>query len=154
MSNMIKIAFDDAKLAAVDSAITEVEKGFSELIALSPRERKSLKRMGEKSESFCRQALHVVGQNPQIVPPNVPVADAIADLKTLDQLRPRLVRLAQLVERASDTDAALGNDIMAVSLHAYGLLKLTGSSEGLGSLRKDLGTRFAKGPRQAEAKPA
>jgi hypothetical protein len=67
-----------------------------------------LKKMGQKSEAFCRQALTVLEQNPQMVPANVPLADAIADLNALEQLRPRMVRLSRLSERASDTDTALG----------------------------------------------
>ena len=135
----------------VDNAITAIEGALPGLLALSVEERKSLKWMGEKSESFCRQALNVAGQNPQLVPPNVPAAQAIANIKALDDLRPRLVRLTQLVQRISDTDAALGNDIMKVSYSVYRLLKMTGRTEGLEGARKDLGTLFAKGPRQQPA---
>ncbi len=78
-------------------------------------------------------------------------ADAIADMKLLDQLRPRLSRLTRLCERASDTDAALGNDIMTVALQAYGLLKLTGGVEGMESLRRDLSGMFSRGKRSAKA---
>ena len=73
----------------------------------------------------------------------------------MDRLRPRLVRLARLSERASDTDAALGSDVMDVALQGYSLLKVTGRTEGLTALRKELGSRFAKSPRKPkEAKTA
>ena len=82
----------------------------------------------------------------------LPVADAIADIKLLDQLRPRLTRMSRLIERGNDTDAALGNDIMTVALQAYGLLKLTGRAEGMESLRRDLSGVFNRSKRSA--KPA
>jgi hypothetical protein len=104
--------------------------------------------MGEKSEAFCRQALRVLAQNPQVVPANVPLADAVADLNAMEQLRPRMVRLSRLSERASDTDVALGADVMAVALQGYSLLKLTGRVEGLEPLRRELGNRFARGSRR------
>jgi hypothetical protein len=154
MSNLTRFALSDAQLGAVDTALGELEVQLKDLVALSPPQRKSIKRMGEKSESFCRQALRIVDQNPQIVPPKVPVADAVAQLATLDRLRPRLVRLARLAEMAGDTDAALGSDIMTVSLQAYGLLKLIGRADGLEGLRKELSVRFAKGPRTTEPKAA
>jgi hypothetical protein len=109
--------------------------------------------MGQRSEAFCRQTLRVLEQNPQIVPPNVPFADGLADLTALDALRPIMVRLSRLTDRASDTEVALGSDVMALALRGYSLLKLTGRSEGLGSLRQQLGSRFAKSARQADPTP-
>ena len=109
--------------------------------------------MGRKSESFCRQALRVLESNPQIVPASVPLADAIAGLNALEALRPRLVRLARLSERGTDTDMALGSDVMAVALQGYSLLKVSGRSQGLEGLRQELGERFSKAPRQAQPVP-
>lgn len=154
MQNIITLTFTDAQLVAVDAALTELETQLSGLIALSVPQKRSLKKMGEKSESFCRQALRVLEQNPQMVPPNVPLADALGDMGALDQLRPRMVRLSRLSERAADTDTALGSDVMAVALKGYGLLKLTGQTEGLDALRKDLGTRFSRTSRPPETKAA
>jgi len=94
--------------------------------------------------------LSVLEQNPQIVPPNLSMPDAIADLNAIDKLRPRMIRLSRLTERASDTNVALGSDVMSAALDGYSLLKRSGRAEGLESLRKELGARFAKGPRQAE----
>jgi len=147
--NLVSLNLTDAQLTAVDAALTELETQLAGLIALPAGSKKSLKTMGQKSEAFCRQTLRVLEQNPHIVPANVPLADAVADLNAMEQLRPRMVRLSRLSERASDTDFALGSDVMSVALQGYGLLKLTGRNEGLDSLRKDLGGRFAKGPRQA-----
>ena len=147
--NLVTLNLTDAQLTAVDAALTELETQLGGLIALPVSKKKSLKKMGQKSEAFCRQALTVLEQNPQMVPANVPLADAIADLNALEQLRPRMVRLSRLSERASDTDTALGADVMTVALQGYSLLKLTGRTEGLDPLRKELGVRFAKSSRRA-----
>jgi hypothetical protein len=151
--NLVTLNLTDAQLTAVDAALGELEKQLGALIALPPPQKKSLRRMGQKSEAFCRQTLRVLEQNPQMVPANVPLADAIADLTALEQLRPRMVRLSRLSERASDTEVALGSDVMSVALQGYSLLKLTGRNEGLEPLRRDLGTRFAKSPRQPVPQP-
>ena len=152
--NMISIAFTDPQLQAVDSAIGTVEQVFEPFIALSPGERKRLRRMGKGSEQFCRTALHTAELNPQILPGNVPLADALSDLKALDQLRPRLIRLLKLTQRASDTEAALGSDVLAVALKAYGAMKLSGGAEGLDTVLRDLSGRFARSTRKAEAPAA
>jgi hypothetical protein len=151
--NLVTLNLTDAQLTAVDAALTELETQLGGLIALPASRKMSLKKMGNKSEAFCRQALRVLEQNPQIVPANVPLADAIADLNALEQLRPRMVRLSRLSERASDTGIALGSDVMAVALQGYSLLKLTGRTEGLEPLRQELGLRFTKASRRA-AQPA
>ncbi len=152
--NLVTLNLTDAQLSAVDAALTELETQLAGLIALPAATKRALRKMGPKSEAFCRRALDVLEQNPQIVPPNVPLADAIAALKALEQLRPRLIRLARLSERASDTDMALGSDVMAVALQGYNLLKMTGHSEGLDSLRQELSGRFARTSRRAQPVPA
>lgn len=150
--NLVNLTLTEAQIANIDAALAMLETELAGLVALSAVQKRRMRKMGEKSESFSRQALQVVSQNPQMIPPNVPVMDGLADLRLLDQLRPRLIRLTRLCERGNDTDAALGNDIMSVALQAYGLLKLTGRGEGMETLRRELSGIFAR-PKRA-AKPA
>ena len=147
--NMISLTLTDAQLQAADAALTSLEAAFTGLIALQGDERLGLNRMGTKSEQFCRQTLSILGQNPQVIPASVKVADAQADLIALDRLRPRLQRLQKLVERAVDSQDALGSDIMSLSLEGYALLKVAGKNQGLEALRKDLSTRFSRQARTA-----
>ena len=151
--NLVTLNLTDAQITAVNTALSELETQLAGLISLSAPAKRSARKMGQKSEAFCRQTLRVLGQNPQIVPPNVPVADGVADLTALDALRPIMVRLSRLSDRASDTEMALGSDVMALALRGYGLLKLTGRSEGLEPLRQQLSIRFAKTARQTEPTP-
>ena len=150
--NFVNLSLTETQIASVDAALTTLETELTGLIALSATDKRRMRRMGIKSESFSRQALQVVSQNPQMIPANIPVADAIADIRLMDQLRPRLTRMSRLIERGNDTDAALGNDIMTVALQAYGLLKLTGRAEGMETLRRDLSGVFSRTRRSA--KPA
>ena len=152
--NLVSLNLTDTQLSVVDQCLTDMEAQLSELIAMNTAQRRSLMRMGDKSETFCRQTLNVLAQNPQIVPPSIRVAEAQADLAALDRLRPRLQRLLRLAERASDTEIALGSDAMVCALQGYALLKVAGKNQGLEALRKDLGSRFAKAPRQVDAVPA
>ena len=142
--NLISLTLTDAQLQAADAALTSLEAAFTGLIALQGDERLGLNRMGTKSEQFCRQTLNILGQNPQVVPASVKVADAQADLIALDRLRPRLQRLQKLVERAEDSEIALGSDVMSLALEGYALLRVSGKNQGLEQLRKDLSTRFYK----------
>jgi len=145
--NLTDLSLSEAQLASVDNALFDLETQLSGLIAMNTSQRRKLTRMGDKSEAFCRQALSVLAQNPQVVPPSLNLAGAQADLLTLDQLRPRLHRLQRLAERAADTETALGSDIMRCALDGYALLKVSGRNQGLEGLLKELGVRFAKSGR-------
>ncbi len=149
--NLISLQLSDDNLAAIDTALTTLETNFAGLLSLQPDQRRNLYKMGDKSEAFCRQTLAVLGQNPQIIPPSLGLADAQADVVALDRLRPRLVRIKQLLERAEDSEMALGSDIISVALEGYGLLKVSGKGQGLDGQRKELSARFSKAQRAPAA---
>jgi hypothetical protein len=125
------------------------------LIDLSVDERRSLNKMGDKSEAFCRQTLNVLAQGPRAVPETLDLQEAQRDLIALDQLRSRTTRLRQLLGRAEDTETALGSDVMNASLEGYALLKVVGKGSGLESLRRDMSARFSRSaPGSKTAAPA
>jgi hypothetical protein len=155
MQNLVSMNLTSDQLTAVDSALESLETSLAAMVSLSPAQRRSVPRMGDKSEAFCRQTLLLLGQNPQVVTPNLGLPDAESDLATLDALRPRLLRLARLTARGSDTEMALGSDVMAAALEGYALLKVSGRNQSLEGLRASLGSRFAKRSRTTpEAKAA
>ena len=156
MQNLVSLNLSAQDLADVDAALATLRRVFAPMVALQPEQRRELYKMGDKSEAFCRQTLSVLAQNPQVVPPSLDVQGAQSDLATLDQLRPRLQRLQRLAERATDSDTALGSDIMRCALDGYALLKVAGRNQGLEGLRKELGSRFIKSARATEeaAEPA
>lgn len=147
--NIISLDLSDAQVSIALDALTALEGALSGLISLDADERRRLTKMGQKSEVFCRQALSVLAQNSQIVPPSLNLREAQADLGALDRLRPVLDRLQRLAERGSDTEMALGSDVMDVALEGYGLLKVSGKNQGLDGLRKELSSRWAKTRRAA-----
>ncbi len=147
----ITLSLPATKLTAVDTAMAALETALADLVALDPLERKRMPKMGGKSEAFCRQALSAIAQNPQIVNPSLGLPAAQADLAALDALRPRRQRLQRLMERMQDTETLLGADVMSAALEAYGLLKVSGKSQGLAALRAGLGTRFKRASRTRPA---
>ena len=149
--NLMDLELSADALAQIDAALATLEAGLAPLRGLDPDARRWLAKMGDKSEAFCRQTLAVLTANPQIVPPNLDLAEARADLAALDLLRPRLHQLQQLAERLDDTTLALGSDVITVALEGYGLLKVSGKNEGLRTARRDLSARFKAQGRTTEA---
>lgn len=142
--NLISVALTDADYAEIDGALTTLEIQFSKLINLSVSDRRGLSKMGEKSEAFCRQALRVLDQNRQVLPPTFDLGETQRDFKHLDALRDRAVRLEMLTGKMDDTLTALGSDVMSASLEGYALLRMLGEGSGLEALRQGMSARFAR----------
>jgi hypothetical protein len=152
--NLLSLELTDEQLALIGSSLDAVEGALTGLIALDNATRRQLTKMGDKSEAFVRQTLTVLAQNPDVVPSGLGLAEGQADLAALERLRPVLARLQRLVERAEDSEMALGSDLMSVALEGYSLLKTTGRNKGLEGTAEALGARFARGPRKSEANAA
>jgi hypothetical protein len=152
--NLISLVLTDEQLSAIDSALATLEQNLTGLIALTSDQRRSLAKMGDKSEVFCRQTLKLLVQNPQVVPPSLNVAEAQADLAAFEQIGTFLMRLMRLSERAQDTSTALGSDLMQFALEGYGLLRVTGKNQGLEELRRELSSRFSRAAPRTASEPA
>lgn len=152
--NLVSLNLTDADYTEIDRLVGQLEEKLGSLISLSTGDRRSIMKMGDKSEAFCRQTLNLLAQNPQIVPASLDLSEAQRDLGSLDALRKRTARLRQLLGKADDTEMALGSDVMSASLEGYALLKVMGKGSGLDALRQGISARFSKTPRAASASKA
>ena len=91
--DLISLSLPAPKLTAIDNALLALETALTELVALEPDARKRLPKMGGKSEAFCRQAVVAFTENPDVLPRNFDLEGYIADLASLDALRPLLARI-------------------------------------------------------------
>lgn len=148
--NLISFQLTPADLAAVDGALKTLEDRLATLIDLSPEQRRALVKMGDKSEAFARKAVEVLANNPNVLPGNFDLAELRRDLAGFDQLRSRLVRVARIFERMSDSQLALGSDVMSGAMEGYAFLKVAGQGEGLDAARKALAVRFSRSGKRAD----
>jgi len=151
--NLIDLEFSEQQLRDIDAALAVLEANLAGLIGLTAVQRHRLYKMGANSESFCRQAVLVLAQNPGIVPPTLDVAAAQADLMALDQLRDRSVRLKRLMARVEDSEMALGSDVLGVARTGYKLMQMIGPSQGLEAALRDLEPRFQRARRAGTEAP-
>lgn len=148
MQNLVSIHISPADLTAIDGALDLLEQKLGAVLCdLRVDQRQALSKMGDKSESFCRQTIVVLGQNTGALPANFNLAEAQGDLNSLDTLRPRFTRIAQLSEKCDDTELALGSDLMSAALEGYAQLKVSGQGQGLDGLRQAMSTRFHRTPK-------
>jgi hypothetical protein len=149
--NLISLDLPAKTLEALDQAIATLEAVVAPFITLSPDEVRGLVKMGGKSEQFCRQTLVVLDQNQDTLPPSFKLAEVRNDLAAFDAIRPRLLRVQEVLAKMQDTQTALGSDVLMASLEGYALMKMFGKSEGLEALRQAMAVRR---PVKAATKPA
>ena len=138
--------------AELDAAIAKMQELLQPmLVAMTPAAKKSLVKMGDGSEAFCRKALEVMEENAALIPHGFDLAEMRQDLATHDALYARVLKLTQLLEQARNAEMALGSDVMVSALEGYAVLKAVGKGDGVEALKKLLGRRFAMGPREAKA---
>ena len=156
LQNLIELAIPDADWTDIDAAILALEtKLAAKLVDLTEAQRGSLNKMGEKGEPFCRESLVIGRQKSEELTTRAVagLTKAEGDLSNFDKLRPRLVRLQSIVEKADDSQMALGSDVMVYSTFQYGLLSAIGAGAGLDELYDQLSVRFAKNPAPAPVTP-
>jgi hypothetical protein len=142
--NRISAELSNADQAAVLAAINTIRQKLPFLLDLTPEERRSLPRMGDKSRAFVTQALIVAEQNEDMLPRSFDVAEMRKDVELVQALEPILPALAQLEELIEDTYVAAGSEAYAVALAVYQYAKAAGKGAALDKLLDALGQRFAR----------
>lgn len=147
--NRISLTLDPTTVERILASITALEADLQQLVALTNDERRDLFKMGTKSQAFCTTALSVAEQHAGIMPRDFDLAAFQQDHMALDALRPCSLRLAHLYQRVTDTELALGSDLMAASLEVYGVIKVAGKDKGVDEARRELSQRFVRRNRTA-----
>lgn len=149
--NYVKQHLSAEQWVGVDQAIDALVQALQPaLVGLSPDARQRAVKMGDGSEAFCRKALDVVTGNMGLMPRDFDLDEMRRDLASHDALNARIVRLQKLLEKAHDTDTALGSDVMVAALEGYAFLKAAGKAEGVDGLRRLLSRRFEGNGRRTE----
>jgi hypothetical protein len=143
------VRFTQEDLAAIDAAVTQLEQRFAKLIALEPKQRQRMFKMGNKTEKFCRETLSVLDKNRQLATPAMDLNGALTALRTIDELRPRTKQILRLAERMRDTELALGSDVATTARQGYNTMGEFGDRHGLTGMRQALSVRFKKRPAAA-----
>lgn len=131
--------------SAVKSSLNTVKTTLSFTVNLTPKERKTLFKMGPKSVSFVELALRVAKENPNILPAGFSVTEFEKDVKLSTDLLEISAILLPLAEAVSDTLLGVGSEAMAQGNRVYDLVKNAAKYDSnLNELKKQLGERYKK----------
>ncbi len=153
IQNKISATLSDEDAATVVAAINTIKQKLPFLIDLSPEERRSLPKMGDKSRGFVRAALTVAQQNPDILPRLFDVDEFARDVALEEKLARISGSFSKLAELLDDTLVAVGSDAYVAALTTYQCARIAGKGAGLDGQLDALGQRFARKAQPAAAEP-
>lgn len=140
--NRIDAALDSAAAASVTTKLDEAKTLLPFLVDLSPDERRSLPKMGDKSRAFVERCLSIAQQDDSFLPRNFDVDAFGKDLALYSALEPLRQRLAKLLELVEDTQILAGSEAYLAALEVYHSAKRTGRGSGLDDLLDRVSARF------------
>lgn len=128
---------------AIMEAITTIREKLSFLVDLTPDDRRSLPKMGDKSRAFVKKAAEVAQQNEGILPRAFDLEEMLKDVQLSEDLYPILLAVGQLHELIDDTYLTVGSEAYAGALLIYNAAKMNNLG-GLDDALDELGKRFAR----------
>lgn len=141
--NRISASLTPEDKQAVMAAIATLREKLPFLTDISPEERRSLPKMGDKSRAFVQKALEIAQQNEGILPRAFDLAEMRKDVALAADLYAILLAIAQLHELVDDTYLVVGSEAYAGALLIYNAAKINNVG-GLDDALDELGKRFAR----------
>ncbi|BAY79679.1 Methyl-accepting chemotaxis protein [Nostoc sp. DSM 114161] len=140
--NRVSASLSPADKYAVMQAIATIREKLPFLIDLTPEDRRTMLKMGDKSRAFVSKALEVATQNPNFLPRSFDLEEMRRDLEIYEDLYPVLLSLTQLQELVDDTCIAAASEAYGAALAVYSYAKASGDVAGLDAVIDEMGRRF------------
>jgi hypothetical protein len=154
--NRISLQITPAQKAAIDDAIAALKTAMAGLlINLTPEEKHSLPRIGDKSLAFDEKCAAYMASRADLVPSFLDLAEVAADRELVSTLLPCLRELSPIVGGLEDTIMLANSDNMVADLAFYQNVKQAAKRgvAGAGTIYDDLKTRFPGRPRKDDPTP-
>jgi hypothetical protein len=148
MENKHSVAIPPDVLAQVQNLAQQANSLLLPYVtSLTPAERQSLPKMGEKTLSFVEKAHEFATQNPNLVPPFLDMAAFDVDFADAHNLWTVLLTSQQLHENLDDTAMVAGSEAYQMSLIFYNSVKMAARQDvpGAKAVYEELKKRFPGG---------
>ena len=138
--NLVSLDLTAADITALTGALATIRTTLGDrAVSLSPQERQELTKMGDKSRTFCEQAVAGIASNSGSMPADLDVAGLTQDLADFTKLDAFYADYLAIGEKIDDTLRAVSSDVMNGSIIGVTFLKaLNKLNPGLDSLLSSL----------------
>jgi hypothetical protein len=122
------------------------------VLPLTPNERHSISKMGDKTLSFVEKALEYARHYPQLCPSYLDIAAFETDMSDATGLRTVHISAKQLSDNIDDTSMAAGSEAYQAALVFYNAVKAAALQDipGAKEVYADLKNRFPRVKRKNE----
>lgn len=148
--NRVNASISEENRTAIIAAIKTIRDNLPFLLDLTPSERQTMLKLGDRSIAFVVGALGVATENQDFLPRSFDVDEMKRDVELYQALENISRLLTQLQELVEDTKMTVGSEAYAEALVVYNYAKNSSLGSGLDDVVDDLGRRFARRSRQAE----
>ena len=145
--NQISVQIPPAVLAEATEKLQEARTLLAPFLqGLTPDQRESIFKMGDKTVATVQKVEDYTGTNPEVTPSYMDQPEFHKDVAVVNGLSPLRNLASQLTADLSDTIMLAGNEALLAALLYYGSVK-EASSKGVATARPiydDLSKRFAR----------
>ena len=139
----------DATLSAADrdqilDLIRQIRQLLPFTVDLSPEDRQTLVKMGDKSRAFVEGCLTLAESDESFLPRSFDVKEMRQDKELYDIMSPIATQLSRLFEAVGDTMMLAGSDLIMSSFDVYGNAQKNGKGADIDNLVPLLGRRFSR----------
>jgi len=132
--NLISISFTPDELDQLDQAIITIETLIGgKVINLTPDQRMQYGRIAEQNKLFVNKAKEYMELFPQLVPPFLDKTEFDRDHAARAAVETRLLKLASLTEKLTDTKVLLDHDNYHNAITFYRSMKFQAAENVAGS---------------------
>jgi len=145
--NLVSIVIPSDVVQTVLTAYQTIKTALKDyLIALTPEERRTILKMGDRTLAFVGKVIEFADANPNFVPPYMNLPELKNDFAAYEALHTMHTPLGQEVSELSDTLLSCGNDCYKAALVFYNSVKTAAKNDvpGAKALYEELKKRFEK----------
>jgi hypothetical protein len=124
VENKVKIVLTEEQKTAIAAGLKSLKDTLGPiLISLTPTEKRSLLKLGDKSISFVNKCLMYAEQKPEFVPSYIDESEWKIDMQARNDLSPYNAEIQELNSLLLDTITLCGNESFRQSLTYYNSVK-------------------------------
>lgn len=144
ITNEISIVINDEAMNKIEEGFRLIWENIPKVITLTPEQRQTLPKMGDKTIAFVNKSLEYARQNPTIVPTYLNMNEFAKDVEAVNRIFKITGPLQKLSESLDDTAMLAGSEAYAAALAFYTSLKaaINAGEIGLKGIYEDLSARF------------
>jgi hypothetical protein len=144
VSNKVSYEITQEQIQAIATAVETINNALPFLVTLTPRDRRTILRAGDRDQAFIRRSLQVANVVEQHLPRSFEIDEMRRDIDLAEAIYPIMIDISQLAQKLSDTHVVLNSEAYSAALEVYSTTRRVKDLEGLAGPFAELKRRFVR----------